>query len=142
MKKKMLIVDDEFNSRTLMAQILQDEGYSVDTAENGISALKILENESFNVVITDIRMPTMDGVELFHKVKELYPHMPVILFTAYGTIDAAVKALKEGAFYYLEKPLNFDLLKHTVKQALDIQELETEISSLRKDLEEKKSDKS
>jgi len=142
MKKKMLIVDDEFNSRTLMAQILQDEGYSVDTAENGISALKTLENESFNVLITDIRMPTMDGIELFHKVKELYPHMPVILFTAYGTINAAVKALKDGAFYYLEKPLNFDLLKHTVKQALVIQELETEISRLRTHLEEKKSDTS
>ena len=63
--------------------------------------------------------------------------MSVILFTAYDTIDAAVKALKEGAFYYLEKPLNFDLLKHTVKQALDIQELEIEISRLRTHLEEK-----
>jgi len=141
-KKKILVVDDEFNSRTLMAQILQDEGNNVDTAENGISALKTLENEFFNVLITDIRMPVMDGIELFHKVKELYPHMPVILFTAYGTIDSAVKALKEGAFYYLEKPVNYDLLKHAVKQALGIQELETEISSLRKQLVEKKFDKS
>jgi len=134
MKKKILVVDDEFNSRTLMAQILQDEGNSVDTAKNGISALKTLENESFDVLITNIRMPIMDGIELFHKVKELYPHMPVILFTDYGTIEAAVKALKEGAFYYLEKPVNSDLLKHTVKQALDIQEIETEISNLRKQL--------
>ena len=69
MKKKILIIDDEFNSRTLMAQILQDEGYSVDRAENGISALKTLENEPFSVVITDIRMPTMDGKSYFIKLK-------------------------------------------------------------------------
>jgi len=138
-EKKILIVDDEFNSRILMAQILQDEGNDVHTAEDGNSALKTLENEFFNLLITDIRMPIMDGIELFHKVKKLYPHMPVILFTAYGTIEAAVKALKEGAFYYLEKPVNFELLKHTVKQALEIQQLEAEIKKLRnllKDLAE------
>lgn len=140
MKKKLLIVDDEFNSRTLMAHLLKDEVYSADTAENGIAALEKLKNESFNIVITDIKMPVMDGIELFHKIKEFYPQMPVILFTAYGTIEAAVKALKEGAFHYLEKPVNFDLLKHTVKQALDIQELEAEIIRLREHLKEKKSD--
>jgi DNA-binding NtrC family response regulator len=138
--KKILIVDDEFNSRSLLAQLLEDEGFAVTTAEDGRSALHVLENEPCGIVLTDIRMPLMDGIELFHKVKELYPDIPVILFTAYGTIESAVNALKEGAFHYLEKPVNIDLLKHTIKQALDIQALEEEISRLRTQLEEKKSE--
>ncbi len=140
MEKKILIVDDEFNSRTLLAQLFQEDGYSADTAENGKTALESLDGTPFDILITDIRMPVMDGIELFHRVKEIYPHMPVILFTAYGTIEAAVKALKEGVFHYLEKPVNFDLLKHTVQQALGIQDLEKEIINLRKQLDEKKTD--
>ena len=140
MGKKILIVDDEFNSRTLLAQLFQEDGYSADTAENGKTALEALKSTPFDILITDIRMPVMDGIELFHRAKELYPHMPVILFTAYGTIEAAVKALKEGVFHYLEKPVNFDLLNHTVQQALEIQDLEKEIINLRKQLDEKKTD--
>ena len=140
MGKKILIVDDEFNSRTLLAQLFQEDGYSADTAENGKTALEALDGTPFDILITDIRMPVMDGIELFHRVKEIYPHMPVILFTAYGTIEAAVNALKEGVFHYLEKPVNFDLLKHTVQQALGIQDLEKEIINLRKQLDEKKTD--
>ena len=140
MEKKILIVDDEFNSRTLLAQLFQEDGYSADTAENGKTALEALKSTPFDILITDIRMPVMDGIELFHRAKEIYPHMPVILFTAYGTIEAAVKALKEGVFHYLEKPVNFDLLNHTVQQALKIQDLEKEIINLRKQLDEKKTD--
>jgi two-component system response regulator AtoC len=140
MEKKILIVDDEFNSRTLLAQLFQEDGYSADTAENGKTALEALKSTPFDILITDIRMPVMDGIELFHRAKEIYPHMPVILFTAYGTIEAAVKALKEGVFHYLEKPVNFDLLNHTVQQALEIQDLEKEIINLRKQLDEKKTD--
>ncbi len=140
MEKKILIVDDEFNSRTLLAQLFQEDGYSADTAENGKTALEALKITPFDILITDIRMPVMDGIELFHRAKEMYPHMPVILFTAYGTIEAAVKALKEGVFHYLEKPVNFDLLNHTVQQALEIQDLKKEIINLRKQLDEKKTD--
>jgi len=140
MGKKILIVDDEFNSRTLLAQLFQEDGYSADTAENGKTALEALKSTPFDILITDIRMPVMDGIELFHRAKEIYPHMPVILFTAYGTIETAVKALKEGVFHYLEKPVNFDLLNHTVQQALEIQDLEKEIINLRKQLDEKKTD--
>jgi two-component system response regulator AtoC len=140
MEKKILIVDDEFNSRTLLAQLFQEDGYSADTAENGKTALEALKSTPFDILITDIRMPVMDGIELFHRAKEMYPHMPVILFTAYGTIEAAVKALKEGVFHYLEKPVNFDLLNHTVQQALEIQDLKKEIINLRKQLDEKKTD--
>lgn len=140
MEKKILIVDDEFNSRTLLAQLFQEDGYSAETAENGKTALETLKSKSFDILITDIRMPIMDGIELFHRVKEIYPHMPVILFTAYGTVEAAVKALKEGVFHYLEKPVNFDLLKHTVQQALEIQDLEAEIINLKRQLEERKID--
>ncbi len=140
MEKKILIVDDEFNSRTLLAQLFQEDGYSADTAENGKTALEVLRSTPFDILITDIRMPVMDGIELFHRAKEIYPHMPVILFTAYGTIEAAVKALKEGVFHYLEKPVNFDLLNHTVQQALEIKDLKKEIINLRKQLDEKKTD--
>ena len=140
MVKRLLIVDDEVNARTLIAQLFKEEGYSADTAENGNAALKLFEQKNFDILITDIKMPEMDGIELFHKVKERYPHLPVILFTAYGTIESAVTALKEGAFHYLEKPVNFALLKHIVQQAFEIRELEAEITKLKKQLVEKKAD--
>ena len=138
MEKKVLIVDDEFNSRTPSGTIIPGRWLQRRDSGKRKCRLKILEDTTFDILIVDIRMPIMDGIELFHRVKELYPHMPVIFFTAYGTIEAAVTALKEGAFHHLEKPVNFDLLKHTVEQALDIKKLEAEIINLKKQLAEKK----
>jgi DNA-binding NtrC family response regulator len=131
MKKKILVVDDDCNFRNLVLQILEDEGYSVSTAEDGISALKALESEKCDVLLTDIRMPNMDGIELFNNVKRLYPQMPVIFLTGSAYVNAAGKCLEEGASYYFEKPVDFNLLKCVFKHILEIKDFESEINKVK-----------
>lgn len=130
MKKKILVVDDDFNFRNLMAQMLKEEGYSVSMAEDGISALRILESGIFDILITDIRMPNMDGIKLFNNVKKLYPQMPVIFLTGSAYINAVTKGLKEDAFYYFEKPVDFNLLKCTIRHILECKDFESEFNRL------------
>ena len=130
MKKKILVVDDNLKIRNLMALMLKDDGYSVSIAEDGISALRALESNEFDVLITDIRMPNMDGIELFNHVKRLYPQMPVIFLTGNTYINAVVKGLKEGTFYYFEKPVDFKLLKRALEHILEMKRLEPEIDKL------------
>ncbi len=100
---KILIIDDEANLRGLLARIIQLEGYSVTEASNGKSALKILEQETFQVIITDVKLPDINGVDLTTKIKSSYPSSEIIVLTAYGTIEDGVKAIKNGAFDYLTK---------------------------------------
>ena len=99
----ILIVDDEAELRNLLARILELEGYRVFTAENGTSALKKVDQEIIHVVITDVQMPGMDGIELIEKIKKQSPTTEVICLTAYGKIADGVKAMKNGAYDYLEK---------------------------------------
>ena len=119
MEKKILVVDDDFNIRYLMSKILKDRGYSVYTAEDGISALRILGIERFNVLITDLKMPNMDGIELFNRVKELYPQMHVIFLTGSEYINLISRGLKNDTFYYFEKPVDVKRLKCTLEHLLD-----------------------
>jgi len=119
MGKKILVVDDDFNIRYLMSKILKDRGYSVYTAEDGISALRILGIERFNVLITDLKMPNMDGIELFNRVKELYPQMHVIFLTGSEYINLISRGLKNDTFYYFEKPVDVKRLKCTLEHLLD-----------------------
>ena len=133
MKKKILVVDDECNFRNVMAHILKGEGYKVSLAEDGIAALKALETEIFDVLITDIRMPNMDGIELFNNVKKLYPQMPVIFLTGSAYPKAIENNLNEGALYYFEKPVDLDLLKLTIKHILKTKDLEAEFKDLVKE---------
>jgi len=133
MKKKILIVDDECNFRNVMAHIFTSEGYKVSLAEDGIAALRALETEIFDVLITDIRMPNMDGIELFNNVKTLYPQMPVIFLSGSDYPKAIVDNLKEGALYYFEKPVDFNLLKCTIKHVLKMKDLEAKYKDLVKE---------
>jgi len=119
MEKKILVVDDDFSIRYLMTKILIDRGYSVYTAKDGVSALKVLNSEKCDVIITDIKMPNMDGIELFNNVEKLYPQMPVIFLTGSAYIDLVSRGLKEDTFYYFEKPVDFKLLKCTLEHLLD-----------------------
>jgi len=119
MEKKILVVDDDFSIRYLMSKILIDRGYSVYTADDGISALRILDSEKFNVLITDIKMPSMDGIELFNRVKELYPQMHVIFLTGSAYINLVSRGLKKDTLYYFEKPVDLKLLKCTLEHLLD-----------------------
>jgi len=100
---KVLVIDDEANLRSLLARIIQLEGYSVAEVGNGKAALKLLEQETFQVIITDVKLPDINGVDLTAKIKSLYPSTEIIVLTAYGTIEDGVKAIKNGAFDYLTK---------------------------------------
>lgn len=135
---KILMVDDETNMRALFTKILGKEGYQVETAPSGEEAVKFLEKEQVDLVISDLKMQGMDGVQLLRKVKEILPDTPFILLTAFGTVDSAVAAMKEGACDYLTKPVNNDEVKMVVKKALDLYHLKREVDHLREKVETNK----
>ena len=117
--KKILIADDESEMRVALETTLQRENYQLVCAEDGKEALQQFENQVFDMVLTDVRMPKLSGLELLREIKERSPKTPVVMMTAYGTIDNAVEAMKEGAFDYLIKGSGFsaDVLVSTVKRA-------------------------
>jgi two-component system NtrC family response regulator len=135
----ILVVDDDPNSLFGVCQILKDEGYQVLPAESGKEALKKLKTDSINMIITDEKMPDMSGMALLSEVKRIDPEIPVILMTAYGSVSLAVEALKQGAFYFFEKPIfsNLEQFLAIIRQALKAQELERELDYLRKEVSEK-----
>src|SRR4030042_3400317 len=101
----ILIVDDEPHSLLGLCQILTDEGYKTLPAKNGMEALEKLKTESADIIITDQKMPDLSGMELLAEVKKLERPVPVILITAFGSVSMAVEALKQGAYYFFEKPV-------------------------------------
>ncbi len=118
MKKTILIVDDELNIRRVLERAFLKEGYHVHLAEGGHQALKILEEAPIEVVLTDVVMPDMSGLELLKQIRAKYPHIPVIMMTAFGTIPMAVEAIRNGAFEFLTKPLDLETLRKLVRHAL------------------------
>lgn len=132
-----LIVDDEKNAREGMVQLLDSFGYAAIEASSGKEALRIVKEEKPDVVITDLRMPEMDGLELLTKLKSSAPSLPVIVLTAFGTVENAVKAMHLGAFHYLIKPVNIDELKVVTKRALNQLDLEEENKDLKAALKER-----
>ncbi len=107
-KDRILIVDDEINSLTTISAILGKSGYLVETAQSGELALEKMRNQTFNLIISDYKMPGMNGEQLLKQVKKVAPNLPFILLTAFGTINKAVKAMKKGAYTYLTKPVNVE----------------------------------
>jgi len=118
MSKAVLIVDDERVLRESMASLLDDEGYDVIQAENGRVAHQILLDRTVDIVLSDIRMPEMDGMDLLSHMRQLAPQTPVIMMTAYGTVQDAVSAIRIGAWDYLLKPVQFDELLLKIDRAL------------------------
>lgn len=116
--KKILIVDDELDMRLVLSAMLKKDGFEVSAAANGREALQILRSSKMAAVITDLKMPDMDGMELLTCISERYPEIPVIMITAHGTINTAVEALKKGAFDYITKPFDLDDLKNIVSKAI------------------------
>ena len=116
---KILIIDDEKNIRITLREILSHENYDVGLAENGKVALKLIQKETYDVILCDIKMPIMDGIEVLEKLNETTPETPVIMISGHGTIDTAVKAIKIGAFDYIEKPLDLNRVLITLRNALD-----------------------
>jgi len=103
-KGRILVIDDEDIVRVSCQRALEPEGYEVITVKSGTEGLKLLEKESFDLVMTDLKMPDMDGIEVLQKVKERWPVIQVIIITGYQTVETAVKAIRLGAYDYIEKP--------------------------------------
>ncbi len=114
---KILIVDDEPRILLLLQGLLKAKGYSVETARDGASALEIIKQGGVDITITDLRMAPMDGMELFREIKAIHPEMPVILLTAYATVETAIEAMKSGIFDYMTKPFKVDEMVDCLKRA-------------------------
>ena len=119
----ILIVDDEKNYLVVLETLLTDEGYDVHTSDSAIHALELLEAYEVDLVITDMKMPKMDGIEFLGRAKETHPDVPVIMMTAFGTVEKAVEAMKLGAFDYITKPFQNRELVMTVAKALEMRSL-------------------
>jgi two-component system NtrC family response regulator len=130
-KASILLIDDDDSLRRVMEFSLSEAGYKVKAAASGEEGLRLFEKESFSAVITDITMPGMNGIEVLTKVRERDELLPVIIITAYGTIESAVEAMRKGAFDYITKPFNRDELRITLDKALRMQRLERENLELR-----------
>jgi len=134
---RILIVDDEAVVRESMRDWLTDVGYEVFIAENGAQALDIIERERVGIVLADLVMPGMDGIELMKRAKELAPNIAVIIITAYGSIPTAIAAMKEGAYDYIEKPFCPERAELLIQKLVEHQNLLQENISLRHKLEER-----
>ncbi len=135
----VLIVDDEQSILQTLSGLLSDEGFDVSTAANGYEALKIIDTESPDLVLLDIWMPGIDGIETLKEIKKDNPHIQVIIITGHGTIETAVRATKLGAFDLIEKPLSIDKIIVAINNALNFRRLEEENKYLRKKTLEKNS---
>ena len=120
MKKKILLVDDNVQFRNLIAEILKedDEDFSVSVSGDGVAALESLEIEQVDILITDINMPHMDGIALFHKVRELYPQLPVVFISGFVHNSLSDRLLSEGALHVFRKPFDIKLFKGVIKDGL------------------------
>lgn len=134
---QVLIVDDELIVRESMSNWLMEEGYSVDTASDGNDGLECIQSKTYDLAIFDIKMPGMDGIELLKKTKEIYPDIPILVMTAYASIDTAVQAIRDGAYDYIVKPFDPENVSHIIKKAVKFKMLEKENILLRKQLEKK-----
>jgi DNA-binding NtrC family response regulator len=130
-KGRLLVVDDEANARAALAELLRDEGYEVATAADAFKALGKYNDFAPHLVLTDLKMPGMTGIELMRKLSDLDHQCATIVMTAYGAVETAVEAMRAGAIDYLTKPLNFDELLLVVERAIANQRLLTEAASLR-----------
>jgi len=135
----ILVVDDEPNSLFGICQALNEEGLKAIPVQNGKEALQEIKSKSIDLLITDERMPDLTGMQLLAEVKRMDPQIPVILITAYGSVSLAVDALKQGAFYFFEKPIfpNLERFVTIIRQALKAQEMEREIDHLRREVAER-----
>lgn len=118
-KKRVLIVDDELNIRRILQASFDKNGWVALTAESGHEALRLLEREQVDCVLTDVTMPGMSGYDLQKEISTIYPELPVVIMTAFGTIPQAIEAIRHGAFEFVTKPFDLDLVKKIIQNALD-----------------------
>lgn len=129
---KILVIDDQRSIRTTLKDILELEGHTVELAENGVEGIEKFKNDKFDIVLTDVKMPEMDGIEVLDNLIQITHDVPVIMISGHGNIDTAVEAIKKGAYDFIEKPLDLNRLLITIKNALDKKELVVETKTLKK----------
>lgn len=134
MKSRILVVDDEESIREFLEIMLKKEGYEVSTAEDGMVAKEMLTKKTFDMVISDMQMPNMTGIELLKFVKDTYSDIVFMMITAFGTTETAVDAMKMGAYDYVTKPFKIDEVRLNIHNALRSKNLETEVRVLKKEL--------
>jgi len=134
---KILIIDDEKSIRNTLKEILSYEDYEISLAENGLEGIELAKTDEFNVILCDIKMPQMDGIEVLEKTQELALDTPVIMISGHGNIDTAVEAIKKGAFDFLEKPLDLNRILITIRNAMDKSKLITETKVLKRKVSKK-----
>jgi DNA-binding NtrC family response regulator len=135
---RILIVEDEFIARENLEHVLQKEGYQTVALDNGVKALKELEKTEFDLVMTDLRMQQVDGMQILERTRELYPDTEVIMITGYATVSSAVEAMQKGAYHYLAKPCKIDEVRILVRQALERRWLKKEVIELRQQIQTQK----
>jgi two-component system response regulator HydG len=126
MKLNILIVDDDDAHREMIKAVLAEDGYIIHEADDGKQAIELVEKQFFSLILMDIKMKNVGGIEAFSRIKDISPSIPVIMITAYASVDTAVKALKLGAFDYITKPIDIDELKIAVEKAINYKQLEQE----------------
>ncbi|RUT79431.1 sigma-54-dependent transcriptional regulator [Ancylomarina longa] len=134
---KILIIDDERSIRNTLKDILSYEKYEISLAENGLEGIELAKNDEFDVILCDIKMPQMDGIEVLEKIQELAIDTPVIMISGHGNIDTAVDAIKKGAFDFLEKPLDLNRILITIRNAMDKSKLIIETKVLKRKVSKK-----
>ncbi len=131
---RVLVVDDEPAARGGLEKLLKGEGFQVDVASDGVEAIAVAGEHPPDVVVTDLKMPNMDGIELMKKLHEIDPSVPVVVATAFGDVGSAVNAMRAGAEDYLTKPIDFDALVVAVERALERRDLRVETENLRRQI--------
>lgn len=136
---KILIIEDEAAIRRVLVKILSEESkdYKVSEAEDGLSGIEIIKKEDFDLILCDIKMPKMDGVEVLEAVKKIKPEIPIVMISGHGDLDTAVNTMRLGAFDYISKPPDLNRLLNTVRNALDRKELVVENTRLKKKVSKK-----
>jgi DNA-binding NtrC family response regulator len=137
----ILIIDDEESMRRFLTVLLEKEGYRVVSSSTGRGALRVLDEEAFDLVITDLKMPDLDGIQILESVKEKFPQLPVVILTAHATTSSAIDALNKGAFQYVEKKAKNDEIALVVKNALAMAKVQSENQALKRQLRSNHSDR-
>lgn len=130
-KDKIVVIEDEKNLREILKMLLEEEGYEVYCARDGNEGLELLSRDIFDLIITDIKMPGVDGFTVLRKAQDISPGTPVIMITAFGTTESAIEAMKLGAYDYVHKPFKIDEIRLVVRKALEKRKLTGEVSVLR-----------
>jgi DNA-binding NtrC family response regulator len=137
MRQRILVIDDEVDMLFLLRMIIEDNtDYEVETTNGPSEGIKLLREKDFDLVITDLKMPGMDGMDLYHEFKEIKPEIPVVIITAYGSPEISEEALREGVADFITKPFRKDSILFTIKRALELAQTKRENLELRRRLEE------